>query len=81
MVPHMSTEDTEVMGVPVPKGTAVRNAEKDTKKSCTHWVSGGGCGVPPMHVFKTYAVKYVFSGFNTHHRGSKMIVARPCVIS
>ncbi len=51
----MSTEDTEVMGVPVPKGTAVRNAEKNTNNSCTH---GQGGGVTPMHVVKTYVVKY-----------------------
>ena len=47
----MSTEDTEVMGVPVPKGTAVRYAVKD-KKIHAHMGKWGVGGVTPMHVVK-----------------------------
>ncbi len=37
-------------------------------------------GDTPMHEVKPYVVTYAFFGFTIHHRGSKMTVARPCVV-
>ena len=53
-----------------------------SKKGCVHrWARGGGWGGDtPMHEVKPYVVTYAFFGFTIHHRGSKLTVARPCVV-